>query len=46
MDSDSVPNDKAGGKIADEFLTLPYRTGRHGGILVGTEMIFSHQPAR
>ena len=35
MDSDSVPNEKAGKKIAEEFLSS-------GGILVGTEMIFSH----
>lgn len=35
MDSDSVPNEKAGKKIAEEFLV-------NGGILVGTEMIFSH----
>ena len=36
MDSDSIPNEKAGKKIAEEFLS----GGR--GILVGTEMIFSH----
>ena len=35
MDSDSVPNEKAGKKIAEEFLS-------NGGILVGTEMIFSY----
>lgn len=35
MDSDSVPNEKAGKKIAEEFLS-------GGGILVGTEMIFSY----
>ena len=35
MDSDSVPNEKAGKKIAEEFLL-------NGGILVGTEMIFSY----
>jgi len=35
MDSDSVPNEKTGKKIAEEFLL-------NGGILVGTEMIFSY----
>lgn len=35
MDSDSIPNEKAGKKIAEEFLA-------DGGILVGTEMIFSY----
>ena len=35
IDSDSVPNEKAGKKIAEEFLA-------DGGILVGTEMIFSY----
>ena len=35
MDSDSIPNEKTGKKIAEEFLSS-------GGILVGTEMIFSY----
>ena len=35
MDSDFIPNEKAGKKIAEEFLS-------DGGILVGTEMIFSY----
>jgi len=35
MDSDSVPNEKTGKKVAEEFLL-------NGGILVGTEMIFSY----
>lgn len=35
MDSDSIPSKKAGKKIAEEFWA-------NGGIIVGTEMIFSH----
>ena len=42
MDSDSVPNEKAGKKIAEEFLSLPAGQASGGGILVGTEMIFSY----
>jgi len=42
MDSDSVPNEKTGKKIAEEFLALPAGQAGGGGILVGTEMIFSY----
>ena len=41
MDSDSVPNEKAGKKIAEEFLS-PLAGQAGGEILVGTEMIFSY----
>src|SRR3989339_561854 len=42
MDSDSVPNEKTGKKIAEEFLSPPAGQAGGGGILVGTEMIFSY----
>lgn len=49
LDSDSVPNEKTGKKIAEEFLALPAGQAGGGGlpagkasILVGTEMIFSY----
>jgi len=49
MDSDSVPNEKTGKKIAEEFLALPAARlpdgqgqAGGGGILIGTEMIFSY----
>ena len=42
MDSDSVPNEKTGKKVAEEFLSPPAEQVGGGGILVGTEMIFSY----
>ena len=42
MDSDSVPNEKAGKKIAEEFLADGGLPAGKASILVGTEMIFSY----
>jgi len=42
MDSDSVPNEKTGNKVAEEFLSPPAGQAGGGGILIGTEMIFSY----
>ena len=42
MDSDSVSNEKAGKKIAEDFLSLLTGQASSGKIIVGTEMIFSY----